>query len=305
VPGEVVVLLSALGFATGGVIARTLFDQGISPFTVAALRVTGAGLVMAVVLATLRPQLLRIPRRHWLRVAAFGVLAIAGTNVLTYLAIARLPVGEAITLQYLGIVLVVFAQAAHSRRAPSRRLVAALAFSLPGTALLAGVYHPARLSADRWGVAFALTAAVFFAGFLLSGRALQRDVPSLTLQTWAFLIAAVGWGMLFAIHPQWFQFPVVGASSLGRVGLVILLANLLGYVGLLMGLRRIGASRTGVLMTSETVFSTAIGFVWLGQRLELWQLIGGAMVVAAVILARLAEAELGSSPPAELPTMPG
>ena len=57
-------------------------------------------------------------------------------------------------------------------------------------------------------------------------------------------------------------------------------------------------------MTSETVFSAAIGFFWLGQRLEAWQLIGGAMVIAAVILARLVEAELGSSPRAELPSAP-
>lgn len=305
VPGEAVVLLSALGFATAGVIARTLFDQGISTFTVAALRVAGAGLVLALLLATFRPHLLSVPRRHWLRVAAFGLGGVACTNLLTYLAIAHLPVGEAITLQYLGIVLVVLAQAAHSRRPPSRLLLAALALSLPGTALLAGVYHPARLSADRVGLVAALLAAVFFAGFLLSGRALQRRVPGLTLQVWAFLSAAVGWGVVFAIRPQLVQLPVADASSLGRVGLVILLANLLGYVGLLTGLRLIGSSRTGVIMTSETVFSAAIGFVWLGQRLEALQLMGGAMVIAAVILARLVEAELGSSPRAELPSLPG
>lgn len=71
IPGEAAVALSALGFATAGVIARTLFDEGISTFTVAALRVTGAGLVLALLLAAFRPCLLR-PTRPRLDASAIG-----------------------------------------------------------------------------------------------------------------------------------------------------------------------------------------------------------------------------------------
>jgi drug/metabolite transporter (DMT)-like permease len=295
------VVVAALSFALGGVMARSLFDQGLTPFGVAEWRVTAAGLALLSLLAVLRPGSLRLPRRDWLPVAAFGIGSIAALNLLYYAAIARIPVGEANTLQYLAPVLVVAALALRGRRIPPPSLLAALVLTLPGCALVVGLYRPALLRADLLGVGLALAAACFYATYLIAGSVIQRRVPGLTLQVYGFLSAAAGWALLrfSGLAPGWFgTWP---AWALPRLLGVAFFASLFPYVFSLLGLRRIGAARTGIVMTTEPVFSTALAFFWLGQGLEAPQLLGGALVLAGVVLAQKTPDRAIVAEPAAMP----
>src|SRR5689334_16354417 len=91
-------LVSAVAFGGSGVAAKPLIDLGLDPLQVVWMRVAGAALVLLPV--ALRSRAL--PRRRPGLVAGFGLLAIVGCQALYFVAIARIPVGIAILVEYLG-----------------------------------------------------------------------------------------------------------------------------------------------------------------------------------------------------------
>ena len=100
-------LFSALAFSTSGALAKSLIDAGWSPAAAVTARISIAALVLAVPgLMSIRGRW-HILRREGAMVAAYGVIAVAGAQLFYFNAIRTLPVGVALMLEYLGIVLVV------------------------------------------------------------------------------------------------------------------------------------------------------------------------------------------------------
>ncbi|MGH3432577.1 MAG: EamA family transporter, partial [Thermocrispum sp.] len=154
-PAPVVFVLSGTSLYLGAAMAVWLFDVA-TPSGVAWLRCLGAAMVL---LAWRRP-----PKAAWrgkplLLAGTFGVVT-AVMNVVFYEAIARLPLGTAVAVEFVGPVAVA---AAGSRR---RRDVVALVLVAGGVLLIADV----QLRGSPLGVAFALTAAAAWAGYIVLGR---------------------------------------------------------------------------------------------------------------------------------------
>ncbi|HLB77082.1 MAG TPA: EamA family transporter, partial [Candidatus Dormibacteraeota bacterium] len=91
-------------YAAGGNGVKVLFQRGYAPATLAQLRIGFAFVWLLLILLLVRPQLLRIPRRELMPLAVFGTVAIAGVQLVYYLAIARLNIAVALFVQYLGLV---------------------------------------------------------------------------------------------------------------------------------------------------------------------------------------------------------
>ncbi|WP_267717267.1 EamA family transporter [Streptomyces sp. CoH17] len=248
----------------GSAVANLLFDRVGAPGVVT-LRLTVSAMVL---LALCRPALRGHRRGDWAVVVAFGV-ALGGMNLLFYQALARIPLGTAVTLEVLGpLVLSVVA----ARRASSW-LWAALA--------LAGVVLLGRGDAgggDLAGAAFALGAGAMWAAYiLLASRAGSRfpkaDGLALAMAVGALLSLPAG---------------TVGAGSalLNPVALalgaaVALLSSVLPYTLELMSLRRLPAGTFAVLMSLAPAVAALAGRLVLGQDLGTRETLAILLVVAA------------------------
>lgn len=268
------------------VIAKVAFDRGVPPARMAEARVAVALAFLGIALAWKRRDLLRPPRGSAPVLAGFG-LCVAGVNAAYYVAIDRLAVGVAISLQYTGPVLLLGVAAVTSARKPSRTAWVAGGLTLAGAVLVSGALSGAdRL--DGFGMAAALASAVLFAGYLLTAASAgRRGAHPATVLLWGFIVAVAAWG----VAAPWWSWPLerladasVALSVLG-VGLVGTLVPFFLTVG---AVRILSPAAAGIAATVEPPFAAAFAWLFLGQSLTLVQLLGGGCVLAGVLLAQRA-----------------
>jgi drug/metabolite transporter (DMT)-like permease len=283
------VVLAGACWAFAAVLARYAFDRGVAPVRLAEARVAIAVAALAPVLAWRRPQLLRPPPGTWPALATFGA-SVAAVNLTYYLAIDHLPVGVALALQYTGPAMLMAGTTLLLREAhpdPGRLAWAAAGLTLAGAVLVSRALEGLG-ALDLPGLAAGLASAALFAAYLLSAElAGRRGAEPATTLLWGFLVAVAIW----AVVVPWWSWPVAVLADPGVAAAVLgvgLIGTLLPFALAVGAVRVISAATAGIAATSEPVFAVAFAWVLLGQRLNLAQLAGAALVVAGVVLAQLA-----------------
>ncbi|MEU0674911.1 EamA family transporter [Streptomyces sp. NPDC006172] len=258
------VLAGGVSVQFGGALAVTLMPRA-GALGVVALRLLVAAVVLLLVC---RPRLRGHSRADWGTVVVFGV-TMAAMNGLFYQAVARIPLGPAVTLEVLGpLALSVLA----SRRAVN--LVWA-ALALAGVSLLGGGGFG---DLDPAGVAFALGAGTMWAAYIVfsarTGRRFpQADGLALAMAVGALLFVPLGLAESGA--------KLLDPVTLGLGAAVALLSSVLPYTLELLALRRLPASTFAVLMSLEPALAALSGFLVLDQALSASQAAAIALVVAA------------------------
>ena len=257
------VLGAILAVQLGAAAATELFDD-VGPAGAVLYRLVFAA---AVLLALWRPDPRGVDRRSLALVALFGV-SLAAMNLSFYEALDRIPLGIAVTLEFIGPLGVALA-------ASRRRLdLAWVALAAAGVVLVSG---PSG-DADAAGIAFALGAGAFWAAYIVLssrvGRAFEGGGGlALAMAVAAALMLAPG--------------AAVGGSDLldaelAAIGLAVaLLSSAIPYSLELEALRRMPVGVFGVLMSLEPAVAAAVGAVALSQGLNGAELAGIAAVTAA------------------------
>jgi inner membrane transporter RhtA len=264
VPAPLLALAAIVSVQIGSAFARTLFDTaGAGGSTLLRLGISGA-----LLLAMVRPR----PAR-WSPAARRAAVLLGATmavmNLSFYQAIERVPLGIAVTVEFLGPLLVALAQ---TRRL--RDLGWAL-LALAGVALL-GLGD--RTSAPLTGAGFALLAGLFWGIYILASARVGRLLPgtgglAVALATAALLTVPFGAaGVGRSLHR-----PDVLLGGL----LVALLASLIPYALELSALRRMPTRVFGVLMSTEPAVGALAGLAVLGQTLHSREIAALVMVSAA------------------------
>jgi inner membrane transporter RhtA len=260
------VLLAIVSIQCGAAIAISIFDR--VGFAGAVLL---RNLLAIPVLAAVWPPSLRGRARSdlWL-VAAFGV-ALGVMNLAIYAAIDRIPLGVAVTVEFLGPLGV----AVFKGRGRLALLWAALA--AVGVAALAG---PFGGSADLLGIAFAAVAALGWASYILLGGRVGRVFAGASGLTIGVMIAAL------------IQLPaglatggseLVAPAVLGVGAAAAILSTVVPYAAEIEALRRIPPAPFGVLMSLEPAVAALVGLIALDQGLGAGEIVGIALVVIASI----------------------
>ena len=302
--GYAQVLAGALLFGLNAPMSKVVLDAGIAPARLAALRATGAALVLFVVLLVFSPARLRVRWRDLPSLAVLGLTATALIQWLYFVAIDRLPVGIALLLEFTGPLMVaVWSQVVLRQRQP-RQVWLALGLTLAGLALVAQVWHDAGL--DPVGVAAGLAAAACLATFYLLGQRTIDERDPISTSFWMFVFAAAFW----AVAQPWWSFdPDVLAHHTSLLGTfddvtvpvwlplawVVVLGTLAPYALEVTALRHLSATTCGVVATIEPVVAAAAAWLWLDEVLSTTQVIGGAVVLVGVVMVEAVRA------PAPLP----
>ncbi|MCC6832151.1 MAG: EamA family transporter [Thermoleophilia bacterium] len=260
------VLATALSVQAGSAVATRLFTL-VDPAGATALRALGAAAIMLVAAGGPR-SLRRVPREAMGTITGLGLSA-AAMNLCFYEAISRIPLGAAVTVEFLGPI--ALAAVTTHRRSDVGWAMTALA----GVALVSGGLDG---DAGAVGVGFALAAGAMWATYLTFARRLGHGGTGLAgLATALVVAAAVTAPILLVSHPAAHDVPQ--ALLLGLT--VGALSNALGFALEIQALRRASLTVVGVLLSVEPAIAAIIGFVALDQGLTPVQAGGIALVVAA------------------------
>lgn len=290
--------LAAALFAVNGVVSKVILTSaGMEADRLTQLRTTGAFIGLAAVLVFAAPRRLIPSRRELPMLVFYGICGFALVQWLYFLAIERLPVGIALLIQFTAPVLVALWARFVRHERMRKRIWAALALSLFGLGLVAQVWQ--GLSLDEAGVVAALAAAVALAIYFLVGEHGVGSRDPLSLVCLAMLVAALFWAVL----QPWWSFPfetlTESVSLLGNFEDVSLPVWLLALWMIVLGtiapfalsiasLQHLPATIVGVAAMAEPPLAALAAYLWLDETLAAAQLVGGAVVLAAIGLAQTA-----------------
>ncbi|WP_178945450.1 DMT family transporter [Kocuria sp. TGY1127_2] len=259
------VLVGSTGIQITAAVASTLFEK-FNPVSVSGLRMTTAAVVLLLIA---RPRFWRFTRKDWLSVLAYGVVS-SLMNVFFYLAVDRIPLGVAVTIEYLGA----FTVAMMGVRKIKDGLFALGA--LAGVVLIAG---PTFGNTDLLGYVFAFMAAASMTGYtLLSGKIGNGTEATSGIRGLSVSIAigAILWSPATAL--------AVPRMNLGDWGIAIFI----GAVGLALAFSCDAFAATltnpavvGVFFSLDPVVSSLVGLVLLGELLAVPAYVGIALIVVS------------------------
>ncbi len=286
-------LLSWVLFASSGPLAAAVMAVGWSPAAVTSVRIGSAAVLLLLVVAIWRPRALRFGRADIWLLLGYGLLGVAGVQLLFFVAVARVPVGVAMVLVNAAPALVaLWVRVVRGTPLPGRVWLG-IGLALAGLTAIAQIWDGARL--DPVGVAAGLGAAACSAGFFLLGEhgATRHDPFGMTAA--GLLIGAV---VVTAVAPLWtmpFGLLPAAADLGGRhvpVWLVLLVLAVAGtvlpYLAGLRALRELPATAAGVLGLTEPLVAAALAWLLLGQALRPPQLAGAAILLLGAVLVQRA-----------------
>lgn len=271
-------------WALNASIARKLMDRGLDWAPLSQLRVLGSFVLLTAGLAIVRRDLLRVERARIPELAFLGVFALAPVQAAYFLAIDRLEIGVAVTIQYLApLVVLVWLRVWLGRRIAGG-LWGAVALSVAGCFFVVGAYDAGGL--DALGVVAAFCSALTFAGYMVgSERAGRHHTPFTTL--------AYGFGfatLALSVAQPWWHFPFDELASPDDALLatgVVTVGTLLPFLLMVAALRQIPSPRAGVVATLEPVLAALFAWILVGEALAAPQVGGIVLVVAAVVWVQL------------------
>jgi inner membrane transporter RhtA len=265
-PSPALVLGGIASVQFGSAIATTLFAR-TGPGGAVLLRLVAASVVLMMIW---RPGVRSRTRRELLLAALFGCV-LAGMNLAFYESIQRIPLGIAVTIEFVGPLAVAVAG---SRRRLDLLWVVLAAAGIVG--LMRGDSH----GLDALGVVLALTAGCLWGAYILVTARVGRTFAGGTGLAIAMCVASVvalpigiAQGGTQLVQPHVL---LVGAA-------VGMLSSAIPYTLEMEALRRIATNVFGVLMSLEPAMAALAGFIIIGQNLSVRELIGIALVVVASV----------------------
>jgi drug/metabolite transporter (DMT)-like permease len=294
--GVGLVFTAATLFAVNGTISKLVLTNGLSSLRLVEIRCVAAAAIFALIAAR-RPATLRLSLRESGFIVVYGVVGLAMVQWLYFVSIARMPVSVSLLIEFTAPLMVAL-WVRYVRHEPVRQRVwVSLGLCLGGLVLVARVW--AGLTLDGIGLLTAGLAAVSLATYYLLGERGLGSRDPFSLAAWSFGAAGLFWSLLL----PWWTFPadrLGGSVQVGSDGPHVLVGVLVAWVivlgtvapfGLvLLGLRLIGAARTGLVGTVEPVLAGFIAWVVLGERLAPVQVLGAAVVMAGIVVAESARA---------------
>jgi drug/metabolite transporter (DMT)-like permease len=308
--GYALATLAALCWATGGLTAKWLFTPltpataewpfpplgiAIDPLDLSAARALAAAVLILVYLAIADRPSLRISRRDLPFLAVFGVFGLAAVHFTYFKTLSLTGVATAILLEYLAPVLVLLFSVLFLRERPSWRLPVSVALSVAGCALVAGALSGGLIISPA-GLAWGLASAFFFALYTLLGKYAAGRYAPWTLLAYGLVAATLFW---FAYLGPARVFAVFADQRTALAVLfVAVVSTVIPFGAFLVGLHHIQATEASITSTLEPAVAGVGAYFLFGETLTLLQLIGGALVLGAILLVQLPSRSGEQLPPA-------
>ena len=272
--GIILIAISAASFGTLAIFGRFLYADGMDTFTILCLRFGFAAILMTVILLVRRET---FPGGNVLwQLIGMGGLGYVGQSFSYLTAIQYASAGLVALLLYLYPMFVFVLSVVVLREKVTWVKVAALIVALVGTALTVDPEGGRLL-----GVLFSISAALIYSVYIIVGTNVMKHVSAVQSSVVIFASAgAVYGGLMFAngVH-----LPTTNTGWVNIVG-IVLVATVIPVVTFLAGLERIGPTNAAMLSTLEPVVTVLLAAWIFGEVLKPIVMLGGGLILVAVIL---------------------
>jgi drug/metabolite transporter (DMT)-like permease len=282
--GIVEVLLSGVGFGFIGVFGKAAFAAGLTPGENLALRFVTATILLAMFVLARQPSLLKLPPRVIWTCAGLGLAGYAVFSSCYFQALKLLSASLTVLLLYTYPVFVALGERVFLGRRLTVRELWCLPLSVAGMTML--VWGDAGLGGgNAIGVGFGLASAVLYAAYILVSRRHLAGVSPLASVTYIQGFAGLGLAAIF-LHDGARVAEIAGqAATLAPIILgMAVICTVLPMTLMLSGLQKLNPSELSLLSTMEPITGVAMAAIFLGERLSLTQMGGGAIIIGVMLV---------------------
>lgn len=283
--GYIYVMLAAFLWGSSGSAAKFLFNQGVTPFQLVQMRLTGAVCILFVWFVIYHRPIFKIRPKDILYFAILGGGAMAGLQFTYLLSLSKIHVAAAILLQYMAPALIAVHTLVIARERLSSLTILAIGLSLGGCYLVVGAYHLDILALNRVGIISGLFSALAFAWYSIQGEYGLRRYPPWTVIFYAFVFASLAWNIFYPpLHA--FSRPY-SLTEWGWIFFVVFFGTTLPFGFYLKGVDMIRSTRACITATLEPIIAGAMSFIFLNEIMDPLQITGGILVIASIILLQI------------------
>jgi len=280
--GTVLILAGGFLWGTMGMFVKLLSNGGFSTSQITAFRMAAGTAAVWIFIFFYNKKLFRIRLKDLPLFVITGVFCISGTSVTYFTTITHSGMGVAAVLMYFSPVFVIILSRLFFREAVTKPKVAACILAVAGCALVSGV-----LSIERIQPTYLLTglaSALFYGMYsILSKHLLDRGYHTLTITAYAFLFAAASI-LFFADIPGLYQ-RIRGDNMLILYGLTLAVAACaLPYILYTLGLSYTQTGKAAIMSSVEPVTAAVLGCVFYREKLDIFQVLGIALVLSSVFV---------------------
>ena len=295
--GSLLVLLSTFGFGSLAILTQYAFKAGLNVTTTLTIRFALASLLAWPVLIIRRQW--KVSRRHALGLFLIGCCFIANSSTY-FLALQYAPV-SAVTVIFYGypVVVMILSIAFLGERLTWLRAVA-MGLALVGGLVMLGLQFSGL---GGRGLILAAISGIFYALYIVLNSRLTRTIPVGVTSTWVMS----GMAVAFLTYGLVSGSLNVGFRPNGWLVMLtmVIFSTVLPVQFFLAGVFKIGPTLASVLGTFEPIVTMMLSAILLGERIGVYRIAGGALVLGAVLLLRIPVAARATVPevaPSELPS---
>jgi drug/metabolite transporter (DMT)-like permease len=277
--GILLIAISAASFGTLAIFGRFAYADGMDIFTVLFLRFGLSAAFMTVILLLRREP---FPRGRILaQLVGMGALGYVGQSFSYLTAIQYASAGLVALLLYLYPIFVAVLSTVFLHEKLTRVKIAALLIAFVGTILTVG---PG--GGQLTGILLAIAAALIYSIYIIVGTNVMKHVSAVQSSTVIFASAGAVYGLLTFVNGA--TFPASNAGWMAVLGLIVI-STIIPVVTFLAGLERIGPTNAAMLSTLEPVVTVLLAAWLFGETLPPIVLLGGGLILAAVVSLTRAE----------------
>jgi len=288
--GIMMVILATIFWGTSGIfISLTTRNWDISAVSLAFWRDITTFSTLLIGISIVRPALLRVKRRDVPWLLAMGAISIGFFHVLWNTSVLLIGASVSTVIQSNAPIFVTAMAWIIFKEALTTRKLVAIAFAVTGTVLISGLVGMSSIQIPQLGLITSISSAIFYGVFSLFGKKLSGDYNSWTILLYIFGFASLTLLPFQLLNPSSFpyQFP-----ALAYFAGLILIATISGFALYTTALAHLQASIAAITATSEIVFAAVYAYFILAERMDIWQILGAALVISGVVLVSLPNGNL-------------
>lgn len=289
--GMLFVAGGAILFASKGIFSKALYQRGVGFELLVTVRALLAMPLFAWIALRpagpdpVNPGATRPPPRAGAVIGAVvaGILCYYVGALLDFRALMLIDASVERVLLFSYPAIVVLISSVMTRRAPDRRLVLAMSVTWVGIFFAMGGVDAGELRQNLLGAALVLMAALTTALYFLIGERYTRELGSTRFAAIAMGASAVVLAVHFTVLRSWRELAVLGLHDWLLLGVLAIACMFLPGLMQAEGVRRVGAQRAAIGSTVGPPATILLAALFLGERLNGWQLLGTAMIIASVL----------------------
>lgn len=286
--GLLLVVLATACWSTSGIFINLIIKNSqITPIGLAFWRDIGAFVCLLIGLAIFRRDLLHVNPKDLPWLLVMGAFSIGLFHVLWNISVTTIGASVSTVIQSNAPIFVTVMAWLIWKEPLTARKIVAIALAVVGTVLISRLDNFGQSDITVLGILIALAAALGYGSFSLFGKKLSAAYSSWTILVYVFGMASVVlFPFQFTSSSPWVEAPTVQLNYAG----LVLLTTLLGFSIYTAALRRLQASVAAITANTEVPFAAILAYLFLGERLDGWQIMGAVLIVTAVILISLPSA---------------